>query len=151
MGRYVQPTAGLQAAHGAPGAQLWGFHRHLPQVRAHLHGHVSESTGRRTPTAATQQEAQARHTITLLYTIHHLSVGVVVQYFTVSVTCSFGDKGKHQHNHSAQSKCVSSLWLCRRLPCHISDLFKFCWTLFVYTKGTEKLNQNAEQLETTVV
>ncbi|KAJ8259215.1 hypothetical protein COCON_G00182270 [Conger conger] len=23
----------------------------------------------------------------------------------------------------------------RRLPCHISDVFKFCWTLFVYTKG----------------
>ncbi|TDH13568.1 hypothetical protein EPR50_G00034730 [Perca flavescens] len=22
-----------------------------------------------------------------------------------------------------------------RLPCHISDVFKFCWTLFVYTKG----------------
>uniref|UniRef100_A0AAQ5XIR4 Retinoblastoma-like 1 (p107) n=1 Tax=Amphiprion ocellaris TaxID=80972 RepID=A0AAQ5XIR4_AMPOC len=26
----------------------------------------------------------------------------------------------------------------RRLPCHISDVFKFCWTLFVYTKGTVK-------------
>ncbi|CAL1609517.1 unnamed protein product [Knipowitschia caucasica] len=23
----------------------------------------------------------------------------------------------------------------RRIPCHISDVFKFCWTLFVYTKG----------------
>nr|XP_057911502.1 retinoblastoma-like protein 1 isoform X2 [Doryrhamphus excisus] len=23
----------------------------------------------------------------------------------------------------------------RRLPCHISDVFKFCWTLFVHTKG----------------
>uniref|UniRef100_A0A6Q2YTU3 Retinoblastoma-like protein 1 n=1 Tax=Esox lucius TaxID=8010 RepID=A0A6Q2YTU3_ESOLU len=23
----------------------------------------------------------------------------------------------------------------RRLPCHVSDVFKFCWTLFVYTKG----------------
>lgn len=23
----------------------------------------------------------------------------------------------------------------RRLPCHISEVFKFCWTLFVYTKG----------------
>eukprot|EP00066_Takifugu_rubripes_P022590 XP_011611856.1 PREDICTED: retinoblastoma-like protein 1 isoform X1 [Takifugu rubripes] len=23
----------------------------------------------------------------------------------------------------------------RRLPCHITDVFKFCWTLFVYAKG----------------
>ncbi|XP_019716014.1 retinoblastoma-like protein 1 [Hippocampus comes] len=23
----------------------------------------------------------------------------------------------------------------RRLPCHTADVFKFCWTLFVYTKG----------------
>ncbi|KAM9799168.1 retinoblastoma-like protein 1 [Syngnathus typhle] len=23
----------------------------------------------------------------------------------------------------------------RRLPCHSADVFKFCWTLFVYTKG----------------
>uniref|UniRef100_A0A7N6C251 Retinoblastoma-like protein 1 n=1 Tax=Anabas testudineus TaxID=64144 RepID=A0A7N6C251_ANATE len=27
----------------------------------------------------------------------------------------------------------------RRLPCHISDLFKFCWTLFVYTKGNFRM------------
>uniref|UniRef100_A0A3B4Z836 Retinoblastoma-like protein 1 n=1 Tax=Stegastes partitus TaxID=144197 RepID=A0A3B4Z836_9TELE len=27
----------------------------------------------------------------------------------------------------------------RRLPCHISDVFKFCWTLFVYTKGLPPL------------
>uniref|UniRef100_A0AAQ5Z9S1 Retinoblastoma-like 1 (p107) n=1 Tax=Amphiprion ocellaris TaxID=80972 RepID=A0AAQ5Z9S1_AMPOC len=27
----------------------------------------------------------------------------------------------------------------RRLPCHISDVFKFCWTLFVYTKGLPAL------------
>ncbi|KAF0022335.1 hypothetical protein F2P81_025400 [Scophthalmus maximus] len=29
-----------------------------------------------------------------------------------------------------------------RLPCHIGDVFKFCWTLFVYTKGIEEQNQN---------
>ncbi|XP_005753998.1 retinoblastoma-like protein 1 [Pundamilia nyererei] len=34
---------------------------------------------------------------------------------------------------------VSSLWVCRRLPCHISDVFKFCWTLFVYTKGNFRM------------
>uniref|UniRef100_A0A671WPM0 Retinoblastoma-like protein 1 n=1 Tax=Sparus aurata TaxID=8175 RepID=A0A671WPM0_SPAAU len=27
----------------------------------------------------------------------------------------------------------------RRLPCHISDVFKFCWTLFVYTKGNFRM------------
>ncbi|KAK2915534.1 retinoblastoma-like protein 1 isoform X2 [Channa argus] len=27
----------------------------------------------------------------------------------------------------------------RRLPCHISDLFKFCWTLFVYTKANFRM------------
>uniref|UniRef100_A0A3Q3J8Y2 Retinoblastoma-like protein 1 n=1 Tax=Monopterus albus TaxID=43700 RepID=A0A3Q3J8Y2_MONAL len=27
----------------------------------------------------------------------------------------------------------------RRLPCHISDLFKFCWTLFVYAKGNFRM------------
>lgn len=42
-----------------------------------------------------------------------------------------------------------SVWLYRRLPCHISDLFKFCWTLFVYTKGTKKLKLT-EQLEAQV-
>ncbi|KAM7401570.1 hypothetical protein PAMP_016876 [Pampus punctatissimus] len=26
-----------------------------------------------------------------------------------------------------------------RLPCHISDVFKFCWTLFVYTKGNFRM------------
>ncbi|KAF3690344.1 Retinoblastoma-like protein 1 107 kDa retinoblastoma-associated protein [Channa argus] len=26
-----------------------------------------------------------------------------------------------------------------RLPCHISDLFKFCWTLFVYTKANFRM------------
>ncbi|XP_068171880.1 retinoblastoma-like protein 1 isoform X2 [Antennarius striatus] len=27
----------------------------------------------------------------------------------------------------------------RRLPCHVSDVFKFCWTLFVYTKGNFRM------------
>uniref|UniRef100_A0A672ZPG6 Retinoblastoma-like protein 1 n=1 Tax=Sphaeramia orbicularis TaxID=375764 RepID=A0A672ZPG6_9TELE len=27
----------------------------------------------------------------------------------------------------------------RQLPCHISDVFKFCWTLFVYTKGNFRM------------
>ncbi|KAK0136810.1 Retinoblastoma-like protein 1 [Merluccius polli] len=27
----------------------------------------------------------------------------------------------------------------RRLPCHITDVFKFCWTLFVYTKGNFRM------------
>uniref|UniRef100_A0A8D3CHK2 Retinoblastoma-like protein 1 n=1 Tax=Scophthalmus maximus TaxID=52904 RepID=A0A8D3CHK2_SCOMX len=27
----------------------------------------------------------------------------------------------------------------RRLPCHIGDVFKFCWTLFVYTKGNFRM------------
>uniref|UniRef100_A0A8C9W9M4 Retinoblastoma-like 1 (p107) n=1 Tax=Scleropages formosus TaxID=113540 RepID=A0A8C9W9M4_SCLFO len=27
----------------------------------------------------------------------------------------------------------------KRLPCHISDVFKFCWTLFVYTKGNFRM------------
>lgn len=27
----------------------------------------------------------------------------------------------------------------RRLPCHISDVFKFCWTLFIYTKGNFRM------------
>ncbi|XP_034021824.1 retinoblastoma-like protein 1 [Thalassophryne amazonica] len=27
----------------------------------------------------------------------------------------------------------------RRLPCHISDVFKFCWTLFVFTKGNFRM------------
>lgn len=27
----------------------------------------------------------------------------------------------------------------RRLPCHISDVFRFCWTLFVYTKGNFRM------------
>uniref|UniRef100_A0A669B4G2 Retinoblastoma-like protein 1 n=1 Tax=Oreochromis niloticus TaxID=8128 RepID=A0A669B4G2_ORENI len=31
------------------------------------------------------------------------------------------------------------LFFCRRLPCHISDVFKFCWTLFVYTKGNFRM------------
>ncbi|XP_017158750.1 retinoblastoma-like protein 1 [Poecilia reticulata] len=27
----------------------------------------------------------------------------------------------------------------RRLPCHITDVFKFCWTLFVFTKGNFRM------------
>ncbi|XP_062852818.1 retinoblastoma-like protein 1 [Trichomycterus rosablanca] len=27
----------------------------------------------------------------------------------------------------------------RRFPCHISEVFKFCWTLFVHTKGNFKM------------
>uniref|UniRef100_A0A8B9LB11 Retinoblastoma-like 1 (p107) n=1 Tax=Astyanax mexicanus TaxID=7994 RepID=A0A8B9LB11_ASTMX len=33
----------------------------------------------------------------------------------------------------------------RRLPCHISDVFKFCWTLFVYTKGFPKDSVSSEE------
>uniref|UniRef100_A0A671WKG1 Retinoblastoma-like protein 1 n=1 Tax=Sparus aurata TaxID=8175 RepID=A0A671WKG1_SPAAU len=43
-----------------------------------------------------------------------------------------------KHNNFILS-CVFFLWLCRRLPCHISDVFKFCWTLFVYTKGNFRM------------
>ncbi|XP_067100005.1 LOW QUALITY PROTEIN: retinoblastoma-like protein 1 [Osmerus mordax] len=27
----------------------------------------------------------------------------------------------------------------RRQPCHVSDVFRFCWTLFVYTKGNFRM------------
>ncbi|TNM89208.1 hypothetical protein fugu_005463 [Takifugu bimaculatus] len=30
---------------------------------------------------------------------------------------------------------VSMVIFRKRLPCHITDVFKFCWTLFVYAKG----------------
>lgn len=70
--------------------------------------------------------------------------------FILSVTLSFCfcncclTEGKANTNTQTVTQpdlteCVFFLWLCRRLPCHISDVFKFCWTLFVYTKGT-KLN-----------
>uniref|UniRef100_A0A3Q3F9Y3 Retinoblastoma-like 1 (p107) n=1 Tax=Labrus bergylta TaxID=56723 RepID=A0A3Q3F9Y3_9LABR len=35
--------------------------------------------------------------------------------------------------------CVCVCVVCVRLPCHISDVFKFCWTLFVYTKGNFRM------------
>lgn len=58
----------------------------------------------------------------------------------VSVIAAYGETSDtHAVTQSQQS--VFPPFSCRRLPCHISDVFKFCWTLFVYTKGTTTQNQ----------
>lgn len=99
VGRYVQPLPELQTSTEATGAQLWGLHGHFPQVWADFRGHVSESSGRGTPTKITYQETQAcAHKTLHIYTHSDIKMKPLmsnyickelITYFTCIVPCGF--------------------------------------------------------------